>query len=83
MAVMNNNSNLQQQQLEWWSGVLSLEDFEVVHQAEDRAGQSLQFTLIPKVAAAVCPHCGMLQKGCHQKRDRDGIHDLPMGQRYN
>ena len=80
MAIMNNSSSLSQQ-LEWWGDVLSLDDFEVVHQAEDRAGQSLLFTLIPKVAAAVCPHCGTLQKECHQKRDREGIRDLPMGQR--
>ena len=73
--------NFQQQELEWWSGVLALEDFEVVHQAEDRATQTLQFTVIPKVAAAVCPHCGTLQSECHQKRDRDGIRDLPIGQR--
>ncbi|MFM9964126.1 MAG: transposase [Planctomycetaceae bacterium] len=66
----------QQQQLEWWGDVLLEEDFEVVHQAEDRAGQSLPFTLVPKVAAAVCPHCGTLQKECHQKLDRDGIRDL-------
>ena len=77
---MRNSSQLEQQ-LEWWSGVLSLEDFEVVHQVEDRASQSMEFTVIPKVAAAVCPHCGTLQHECHQKRDRDGIRDLPLGQR--
>ena len=78
---MSNSGNSQQQQLEWWSGVLSLDGFEVVHQIEDRATESLQFTVIPTVAAAVCPHCGTLQKQCHQTRDRDGIRDLPLGQR--
>ena len=78
---MDIKSNFQQQELEWWSGVLALDDFEVVHQAEDRASQSVQFTVIPKVAAAVCPDCGTLQRQCHQKRDRDGIRDLPIGQR--
>jgi transposase len=81
MAVMKSSGNFQQQHLDWWSDALLLEDFEVVHQTEDQASQSLQFTLIPKVTAAVCPHCGTLQSECHQKRDRDGIRDLPMGQR--
>ena len=67
--------------LAWWSGVLQLNEFEVVHQVEDVAEKTLRFTVIPKVGAAVCPHCGGLCGETHQTRDRDGIHDLPIGER--
>ena len=67
--------------LAWWNGVLQLDGFEVVHQAEDVAEKTWRFTVIPKVAAAVCPHCGGLCRGAHQTRDRDGIRDLPIGER--
>lgn len=64
-----------------WNGVLQLDEFEVVHQAEDLATKTLHFTLISKLGAAVCPHCGGLCKTVHQTRDRDDIHDLPIGER--
>lgn len=64
-----------------WDGVLQLDEFEVVHQAEDVAEKTLRFTLVPKVGAAVCPHCGALCGETHQTRDRDGLRDLPIGER--
>lgn len=64
-----------------WDGVLQLDEFEVVHQAEDVAEKTLRFTVVPKVGAAVCPHCGALCGETHQTRDRDGIRDLPIGER--
>ncbi len=67
--------------LAWWSGVLQLNEFEVVHQSEEIAEKTLRFTLIPQIGAAVCPHCGCLCRETHQTRDRDGIRDLPIGER--
>lgn len=67
--------------LAWWGGVLQLDELEVVHQAEDVAEKTLRFTVVPKVGAAVCPHCGGLCREIHQTRDRDGIRDLPIGER--
>ena len=64
-----------------WDGVWQLDEFEVVHQAEDVAEKTLRFTVVPKVGTAVCPHCGGLCGETFQTRDRDGIRDLPMGER--
>ena len=70
-----------EEQLALWDGVLQLDGFEVVHQAEDVAEKTLRFTVIPKMGAAVCPHCGGLCGEANQTRDRDGIRDLPIGER--
>ena len=70
-----------EERLVFWDGVLQLDEFEVVHQAEDVAEKSLQFTVVPKLGAAVCPHCGGLCAQTQQTRDRDGIRDLPLGER--
>ena len=67
--------------LEFWDGVLQLDEFEVVHQAEDVVTKTLQFTVVPRLGAAVCPHCGGLCTQTQQTRDRDGIRDLPIGER--
>ena len=47
-----------EEQLALWDGVLQLDGFEVVHQAEDVEEKTLRFTVIPKMGAAVCAHCG-------------------------
>ena len=64
-----------------WDGVLQLDEFEVVHQAEDVLEKTLRFTVVPKLGAAMCPHCGGLCAQTQQTRDRDGIRDLPIGER--
>ena len=68
-----------EERLEFRNSVLQLDEFEVVHQAE--AGKTLRFTAVPRVGAAVCPHCGALCTQTQQTRDRDGIRDLPIGKR--
>jgi transposase len=70
-----------EERLEFWNGVLQLDEFEVVHQAEDVAEKTLRFTVITRIGAAVCPHCGGLCTQTQQTRDRDGIRDLPIGER--
>ena len=67
--------------LNFWDGVLPLDEFEVVQQTEDVAEKMLRFTVVPRLGAAVCPHCGGLCTETQQTRDRDGIRDLPIGER--
>ena len=64
---------------EFWTGVLNLEGFEVVHQRYEASEQARQFTVVPTLAAGVCPECGRLSTMRHQTRDRERIHDLPLG----
>lgn len=63
----------------FWTGVLGLEGFEVVHQRHDSTEKAWQFTLAPTLAAGVCPDCGRPSADRHQTRDRERIHDLPIG----
>jgi transposase len=63
----------------FWTSVLNLEDFEVVHQRHVAAEKVWRLTVIPRVAAGVCPECGRVSTDRHQTRDRERIHDLPIG----
>ena len=63
----------------FWTGVLNLEGFEVVHQQHDATEKVWRFTVVPTVAAGVCPDCGQVSTDRHQKCDRERIHDLPIG----
>lgn len=69
---------------EFWTGVLNLEGFEVVHRRHEAATPNSQeqlwrFTVAPALAAGVCPDCGRVSTTRHQTRDRERIHDLPIG----
>lgn len=64
---------------EFWTGVLNLDGYEVVHHQHDPEENVWQFTVIPQICAAVCPHCHRPTDEVHQRRDRQHIHDLPIG----
>jgi transposase len=66
--------------LEFWTEVLRLPDFAVVHYQEDTP-QLLCLTVKPKHEVGVCPHCGRLSEEVHQRRTRERIKDLPLGSR--
>ena len=62
------------------TSLLDLEEFEVVEATADRReNQKLRrFTLVPKVAVGLCPHCRRPTDERHLCRDRQ-VADLPMG----
>lgn len=64
---------------EFWTGVLNLEGFEVVDHRHDPQAKLWCFTVVPRHAAGVCPDCGGVSAARHQTRDRERIHDLPIG----
>jgi transposase len=64
-----------------WTEVLQLADFVVVHHEEDRDRQLMRFTVILKQEVGVCPHCGRASETVHQRRTRERIKDLPLGER--
>ena len=66
---------------EFWDGVLGLEEFEVVHYALDAEQKVRRLTVVPRVLAGVCPDCQQACDHVHQTRDREHIHDLPIGER--
>jgi transposase len=77
---MSNASSLEQR-LKFWGEVLQLDEFEVVHHREDADTRTIHLTLIPRHAVGICPCCGELSQNVHQRRDREGIRDLPIGSR--
>ena len=60
------------------TSLLDLEEFEVVEATSDRRAKLRRFTLVPKVAVGLCPHCQGVTDERHLCRDRQ-IADLPMG----
>lgn len=65
---------------EFWTGVLNLKGFEVVDQRHDRQATRWCFAVAPTQPAGVCPHCGGVSATRHQTRDRERIHDPPIGE---
>lgn len=67
--------------LSFWTEVLQLRDFVVVHCREESDRGLLRLTVAPKHEVGVCPHCGQVSDDVHQRRPREGIKDLPLGAR--
>ena len=66
------------QTLQFWTGVLRLTDYEVVHVDEAFDLGRYRFTVAPKHRLGVCPQCGEVSDAVHQTRSREGIKDLPL-----
>jgi len=66
------------QELETVTALLDLEEFEAVEATQDWNARLRCFTVVPKVAAGLCPHCGGVTDERHLCRDRT-VRDLPMG----
>ena len=60
------------------TSLLDLDEFEVVEAARDRRNKLRRFTLAPKVAVGLCPHCSGVSEERHTCHDRIVV-DLPMG----
>jgi transposase len=60
------------------TSLLDLDEFEVVESGLDRPGKVRRFTVVPRVAVGLCPHCHEASDQRHVCHDRV-INDLPMG----
>lgn len=60
------------------TSLLDLPEFEVVESSLDRREKLRRFTLVPRVAVGLCPHCQGVTDERHVCRDRV-VADLPMG----
>jgi transposase len=65
--------------LGFWTDLLNLPGFVVVNVQEDVPQNRYHFTVIPQHSIGVCPHCGKSCDTVKQRRNRDGILDLPIG----
>ena len=65
-------------ELEAVTSLLDLEEFEVVEATQDRGKKLRRFTVVPRLAVGLCPHCQKTTDERHSCHDRV-VRDLPMG----
>jgi transposase len=63
----------------FWTALLHLLNYEVAHVYEDTQRKRLFITVIPLHRVGVCPHCERASGDVKQRRTREGIQDLPIG----
>ncbi len=68
-------------QLAFWTNLLNLDGFQVVHEQLTAADEPRHFTVIPKTPVGICPHCGQLSEDIHRRTESALVHDLPLGER--
>ncbi len=66
------------QSLEFWTRLLRLPNFVVVHCEEVSDQKRYCFTVAPEQRIGVCPHCQKVSQEVHQTRTREAIKDLPI-----
>ena len=64
--------------LSFWTRLLQLPNFVVVHAEEDAQARRYCFTVTPEHRIGVCPHCNKASEVVHQTRARERILDLPI-----
>ena len=64
--------------LPFWTCLLQLPNFVVVHADEDAPARRYCFTVTPEHRIGVCPHCNKASEEVHQTRTRERIQDLPV-----
>jgi len=66
------------QSLEFWTRLLHLPGFVVVHCQEELQPPRYCFTVAAEQPLGVCPHCHKASEEVHQTRTRERIVDLPI-----
>src|SRR5258708_7911422 len=65
--------------LVFWTQLLRLEGFHVVHIRKDTPTDPVRLTVIPSTAVGVCPHCHRACDTIHRRYESDPVKDLPLG----
>ena len=65
----------------FWTKLLNLDGFQVVHEGLTTPDEPRCFTIIPKTPVGLCPHCGQVSDTIHRRTQSDRILDLPIGER--
>jgi transposase len=69
----------QQAQLQFWTQLLHLDGFQVVHLRQDTPADPIRLTLIPTVPVGLCPQCHCSCDSIHRRTESDPVRDLPFG----
>jgi transposase len=65
--------------LGFWTELLDLPGFVVVHHEDDAPHNQHRFTVAPRHEIGICPRCGKPSQSIKQRRNRERILDLPIG----
>jgi transposase len=65
--------------LEFWTRLINLKDFQVVHVRRDTSEDPVCLTLIPKTPLGLCPHCCRVSDTIQRRSESDTVKDLPLG----
>jgi transposase len=68
-------------QLAFWTKLLNIDGYQVVHEELGAADDPRRFTVIPKTPLGICPHCSRLSEDIHRRTESDRVRDLPIGER--
>jgi transposase len=69
----------QQQQLQFWTELLHLDGFQVVHLHQGSPADPIRLTLLPTLLLAVCPQCHHCCDSIHRRSESGPVRDLPFG----
>jgi transposase len=69
----------QQEQLQFWTQLLHLDGFQVVHLDQGTPADPIRLTLIPNLALGVCPQCHHCCEAIHRRSESSPVRDLPFG----
>jgi transposase len=69
----------EKEQLQFWTQLLHLDGFQVVHIRQDTPADPIRLTLIPTVPLGVCPQCHRSCDTIHRRSDSHAVRDLSFG----
>src|ERR1051325_11475071 len=64
--------------LPFWTDLLGLPDYDVLHCQAEADRRHYCFTVGPRHRVGICPRCGKVNETIHQTRTRERIKDLPI-----
>jgi transposase len=65
--------------LAFWTRLLDLKEFQVVHVRQDTPADPVRLTLLPTTAVGRCPNCGRASDTIQRRSESDPVKDLPLG----
>jgi transposase len=69
----------EKEQLQFWTQLLHLDGFQVVHVRQDTPADPIRLTLLPNLPLGVCPSCHRSCDTIHRRSESNPVRDLPFG----
>jgi transposase len=69
----------QNEQMRFWTRLLRLDGFQVVHLRQDTPADPIRLTLLPEIPVGVCPQCHRCCDSIHRRSESKPVRDLSVG----